>query len=76
MSARLYHNQRWTEEDDQLLRSMSDNGKRAYFDDCEAQATHGAYQGTRCGPGNRDSRAQTSERGEDTGDLLDMCLPG
>jgi hypothetical protein len=27
MSARLYHNKRWTEQDDQLLRSMSDDGK-------------------------------------------------
>jgi hypothetical protein len=27
MSARLYHNERWTEEDDDLLRSMSETGK-------------------------------------------------
>jgi hypothetical protein len=27
MSARLYHNQRWTEEEDALLRAMSDSGK-------------------------------------------------
>jgi hypothetical protein len=27
MSARLYHNERWTEEDDKLLRSMSETGK-------------------------------------------------
>jgi hypothetical protein len=27
MSARLYHNQRWSEEDDNLLRSMSQAGK-------------------------------------------------
>jgi hypothetical protein len=27
MSARLYHNKRWSEEDDNLLRSMSQAGK-------------------------------------------------
>jgi hypothetical protein len=27
MSARLYHNDRWTEEDDNLLRTMSQTGK-------------------------------------------------
>jgi hypothetical protein len=27
MSARIYNNERWTEEDDRLLRSMSEAGK-------------------------------------------------
>ena len=27
MSARFYHNERWTEEDDTLLRTMSESGK-------------------------------------------------
>jgi len=27
MYARLYHNERWTEEDDKLLRTMSEAGK-------------------------------------------------
>jgi hypothetical protein len=27
MSARLYHTERWTEEDDTLLRTMSESGK-------------------------------------------------
>jgi hypothetical protein len=27
MSARLYNNERWTEEDDKLLQSMSESGK-------------------------------------------------
>ena len=27
MAARLYHNERWTEEDDNLLRTMSESGK-------------------------------------------------
>lgn len=27
MAARLYHNQRWSEDDDRLLRTMSESGK-------------------------------------------------
>jgi hypothetical protein len=27
MAARIYHNQRWSEEDDRLLRSMSEAGE-------------------------------------------------
>jgi hypothetical protein len=27
MAARIYHNARWTEEDDRLLRTMSESGK-------------------------------------------------
>ena len=27
MAARLYHNERWTDEDDRLLRTMSETGK-------------------------------------------------